>query len=138
MILEQIKELVAEGWSVNAVWLVPATSQISRSHDGWEAHVKIADFVPQGEGGVTDIELTIDSAKIPDGVHVTAREKVSDQIFPLPPMSDEQAEAIAAEIHRAGDATATQRTASGCIAIGPCAAWCKDPLRAAILNSRKP
>ncbi len=137
MILEKIKEIAAEGWQVQSVWIVPTTSQVSQSLEQWEAHIKIADFVPAGEGDVTDILVTIDRSKIPDGIQTLHREKVADQIIALPAMSVEQAEAIAAAIHAEGEASAIQKTASGCWAIGLCAAWSKDPLRTAILNSRK-
>lgn len=136
MLLEKIKEIAAEGWQVQSVWLVPASSQVGGG-EGWEARIKIADFVPAGEGGVTDILTEVDRSKIPDEVKISHREKIADQIIALPPMSDEQAEAIAAEVGKAGNASAVHKTASGCWAIGPCAAWCRGPLRKAILNSRK-
>ena len=136
MILEKIREIAEEGWQVQSVWIVPPTSQISRSNQNWEAHIKIADFVPGGEAD-SDLVVTIDRNNLPDGIAVNHREKMPDQIITIPAMSDEQAEAVAAAIHAAGDASATHKTASGCWSIGPTAAWCKDPLRRAIINSRK-
>ena len=136
-IITRIKEIVADGWQVQSVWIVPPTSQVSRGHEQWEAHIKSPNFVSGGEGGNNDISITINRCEIPDEVKVTHREKVADEIIELPPMSDEQADAIAAAVHRAGDASATHKTASGCWSIGPTAAWCRDPLRTAILNSRK-
>lgn len=135
MILEKIKEIADEGWQVQSVWIVPPTSQISRSNESWEAHIKIADFVPGGEGD-SDL-VTIDRENLPDGVTANHREKMADQIVTLPAMSEEQAEAMACSIHDKGDASATHKTASGCWSIGPTAAWCKDPLRRAIIKSRK-
>lgn len=135
--LTEIRETRAEGWQINAVWLVPPASHASKGRETWEARIKIPDFVPGGEGGVEDIAVTIDHDAIPEGVSVTHRERMPDKIIPLPPMSREQAEAIAADIAREGDATAVQDTASGCIAIGPTAAWCRGNLRKAIINSRK-
>lgn len=136
MILDKIAEIVAEGWQVQSVWIVPPASHAGGGK-GWEAHIKLADYVPGGEGGATDILVEIDRRQIPDGIQITHIEKVADQILKLPAMSEEQAETLAAEIHRAGDASATHKTASGCWAVGPCAAWCRSSLRKAILNSRR-
>ena len=101
-----IGQIIAEGWQVSAVWIVPSSSNLSRSKRTWEAHITRPDF-PFG-----------------------------DEVIQLPPMSEEQAEAIAAAIHKAGDASATHLTSSGCFAIGPTAAWCREPLRQAIFAVR--
>ena len=135
-LIKKIEEIVADGWQVQSVWIVPPVSHASKPRSLWEAQIKIADFVPGGEGD-GDLQITVDRSEIPEGVQIREREKVGDQVIDLPPMSDEQAEAMADALHRAGDASATHKTSSGCWSIGPTAYWCKDPLRSAILKSRK-
>jgi len=97
-------------------------------------HLKIADFVPHGEGDSRC--AAIDRDKIPKTIRIKAREKIGDRISQLAPMSAEQADAIANHIAGTGDATGVVKTSSGCWAIGPCAAWVRDPLRTAIINAR--
>lgn len=132
--LQIIAATVEEGWQVNAVWLVPPTSHVSTS-GGWELVLKLADFVPHGEGDAPCV--TIDRDKIPKSIRVQGGEKMGDRITQLAPMSEEQADAIAHDIALAGDATGVIKTASGCWSIGPTAAWVRDPLRSAIISNRK-
>lgn len=135
-LIKKIKDVVAEGWQVQSVWIVPPESHVSKN-GCWEAHVKRADFVPCGEGGVTDVIAKVDESKLPKGIKSISREKVCDEIINLPCMSFEQAEALAVDLAENGDASGIQKTASGCLAIGPFAAWVREPLRSAILNSRR-
>jgi len=132
--LQIIRATLDEGWQINAVWIVPASSHISTS-GGWELVLHLADFVPHGEGDSPCV--TIDRANVPKSIRVLGGEKMGDRITQLSPMSNEQAEAIARDIALAGDATGVVKTASGCWSVGPTAAWVRDPLRTAIINSRK-
>lgn len=134
--LEIIAQELEEGYQVHSVWLVPPSSHISVASLSWELRIKKADWFPLGEGD-SPIKMDVDYRKIPKGVDVIAKEKVGDTVVELPPMSDEQAEAIGLEIKKVSDATSIQKTSSGCWAIGPCANWVRDPLRMAIINSRK-
>ena len=105
-VLTAIEEIVADGWQVSAVWLVPATSELSSLGRRWEAHITRPEF------------------------------QFGDVVIELSAVNQEQVHAIAAAIHQAGDASATHLTSGGCLAIGPTAAWCRDPLRNAIVAVR--
>ena len=105
-VLTAIEEIIADGWQVSAVWLVPPTSELSRSGQRWEAHITRPDF------------------------------QFGDEVVELSLMDRTQVLAVATEIRQAGDASAVHVTSSGCFAIGPTAAWCRAPLREAIVAVR--
>jgi hypothetical protein len=136
-IINAAQDCVREGWQVSSVWIVPPTSHVSKSGDHWEAHLMRPDFVALGEDCNEDIDIDINTDQIPLDVRVRATAKVHDVVVELPPMSEEQAEAVARGLLAIADAIAVHKTASGCWSVGPCAAWTRPPLQTAILNSRK-
>lgn len=130
---DQIARLVADG-------LHPSAVSIRRDGNVWTSRVMLDDWCDAAELGDTlpHHTVTIDRSAIPSGVDVSDMARWPDDVIPLPPMSDEQAEALitaVAQIGLAPDwAKFTEPGQSPHHYLTKPLLWLREPLRSALLR----
>jgi hypothetical protein len=99
--IAHLKSLHAAGYQVSAIYLEPTP-------DGYEMRTSCANYVPLGEAGdaptVGGYSVKVDLDNLPKGITAMGRERVPDDIWPLPGLNDEQAEALIRTIQVEGAA----------------------------------